>query len=77
MADYRCQEIYSRDGSRRVVICRREAGTFYYEVEHFSSHPAERCWIPARQLPIGIYESQARAEQAARADVDWLAVETG
>jgi hypothetical protein len=72
MADQRLQEIYSRDGKRRVVIYRRDTGTFFYDQEHFSEHPLELCWIPLRQVPIGVYESQLRAEEEARANVDWL-----
>jgi hypothetical protein len=72
MPDERVKEIYDDAGKRRVVIFRREAGSFYYQLEHFSEHPLEMCWIPGRQLPIGIYESEERAETEARANVDWL-----
>ena len=77
MADERLKEIYDRDGLRRVVILRRESGTFYYQREHFSGHPAEMCWLPDRQLPVGIYETAERAENEARANVDWLAGTSG
>jgi hypothetical protein len=72
MPDERVEEIYDDAGKRRVVIFRRESGSFYYVLEHFSVHPLEMCWIPNRQLPIGIYESKERAENEARANVDWL-----
>ena len=72
MPDERVKEIYDDAHLRRVAIFHRESGTFYYQLEHFSGHPFEMCWIPNRQLPIGIYESEEKAENEARANVDWL-----
>ena len=72
MPDERVKEIYDDAGKRRVAILRRESGSFYYQLEHFSEHPLEMCWIANRQLPIGIYESEEKAENEARANVDWL-----
>ena len=72
MSDERVKEIYDDTRMRRVTIFRREAGSFYYQLEHFSEHPLELCWIPNRQLPIGVYESEGKAEHEARANVDWL-----
>lgn len=73
MSDDRVKEIYDETSLRRVAIFRRELGTFYYQLEHFSGHRSEMCWIPNRQLPIGIYDTVERAEDEARANVDWLA----
>lgn len=72
MPDERVSEICDDTGKRRVAILRRESGSFYYRIEHFSEHPLEMCWIPHRQLPVGIYESEEKAEKEARANVDWL-----
>lgn len=77
MGDDRVKEIYDDTGQRRVAVLRREAGTFYYLQEHFSGHPLEMCWIPDRQLPVGIYETAERAESEARANIDWLAGAAG
>lgn len=72
MPDERVKEIYDEAGKRRVAVFRREGGSFYYRLEHFSEHPLEMCWISNRQLPVGVYESAERAELEALANVDWL-----
>jgi hypothetical protein len=72
MPDERVKEIHDDTGKRRVAIFRRESGSFYYQLEHFSEHPLEMCWIPSRQLSVGIYESAEKAENEARANVEWL-----
>jgi hypothetical protein len=38
MPDERVNEIYDDARMLRVIIFRREAGTFYYQLEHFSEH---------------------------------------
>ncbi len=75
MDDQIVEEIYSADRTRRIVIFRRDSGTFYYQNEHFSTAEYENCWIPSRQALIGYYESQVTAAQEARGNVDWLASE--
>lgn len=40
------REIVSPDGARKVVIYRREDGTFGFTASHFSSEPLEMSWIP-------------------------------
>ena len=77
MTDERVKEIYDGINKQRVVIYRRESGSYFYEEEHFSEHPTEMCWVPYSQLPIGIYDSQEKAEIEARANIDWLKVEGG
>jgi hypothetical protein len=72
MSDERIKEIYDNTMKRRIVIIRRETGSFYYEVEHFSEHPLEMCWIPNCLTPIGIYGNEEIAEREARSNVDWL-----
>jgi hypothetical protein len=72
MSDERVNEIYDDARTRRVAILRREPGSFYYQLEHFSEQPLEMCWIPNRQFPVGIYESEEKAENEARSNVDWL-----
>jgi hypothetical protein len=71
MEDERIKEIYG-DSHRRVVISRRDSGTFYYFEEYFSTHPYELCWIPRSGHHIGFYETAERAESEARSNVDWL-----
>lgn len=64
------KEIYNCDRMRRVLIFRRDLSSFYYQIEHYSQHPFEMCWIPTRQLYIGIYDSEEKAENEARANID-------
>jgi hypothetical protein len=77
VSDERVKEIYEGDGKRRVVILRRDSGSYFYEVEYFSEHPLEMCWIPTRRQMVGFYESRERAEDEAYANVDWLKSESG
>jgi len=72
MDDERIKEIYDDDRDQRVVISRRDSGTFYYFEERFSTDPYEMCWIPRSQHLTGFYESAERAESEARSNVDWL-----
>ena len=66
------QEIYDEDKERRIVISRRENGTYFYEEEYFSTHEYEMCWIPKKQHWIGFYDSRDTALREAIANTDWL-----
>jgi hypothetical protein len=66
------QTIYSPDGDERVHIMRRANGSYGFEEEYFSAHPAEMCWCPRRQMPLCICDSAETAFREAQARVDWL-----
>lgn len=76
MEDELVAEIYSRNQKHRVMIFRRESGTYYYTPEYFSQDNYEMCWVPARQNTIGFYESQEIAKREASGNVDWLVSQT-
>lgn len=48
-------ELVSRDGTLKVQIYRRDAGTYGFDEWRFSDEPREHCWIPhgrpGRDLP--------------------------
>ena len=66
------KEIYDKTRKKRVSIYRLENGSFYYEEEFFGDHPLEMFWIPCYQKFVGIYESQEKAEDEARVNIDWI-----
>ena len=45
---------------------------YYFEDESFSTHPAERCWIPVRHGPVGFYDSEQTALQEAKTSIAWV-----
>ena len=75
MSDERVQDVLGPDRKRRVVIYRRPSRSFYFEVERWSEEPEEQGWIPLPRVPIGLYETAAQAECAARGLLGWPAVE--
>jgi hypothetical protein len=79
MTDQRVREIYSRDGQRRVVICRRGSGTFYYAEERYHHEPyvGDGWWPERGDADVGVYESVETAAREARANIHWLITEAG
>jgi hypothetical protein len=74
MAETRVSATISPDGERRMLIVRRDDGTFRFVEEmiyrgEFISQPT---WGPRRDRG-GIYETAEDAEAAARAECDWFA----
>ena len=62
---------------KRVIVFRRETGTYYFEHQHFSDEEYENCWIPYPQSMTSFYETLTSAMLEALSRVDCLAVETG
>ncbi len=72
MAHVTVKEIYDADRSRRVVIYKRDDGTFGIEQEYFSNEPRELCWIPRGGRTESFLDSLERAEAEARGRFEWL-----
>lgn len=66
------KEILSVDETRKVVIVRRDDGTFGFEALRFSNDPLEICWIPTGRFSECITDSVESAECEARGRVEWL-----
>lgn len=58
------KELLSPDGKRKVVIFRRDDGTFGFESVRFTDDSLERSWIPSGRLS----ECFARDERTAEAE---------
>lgn len=67
--------IYSKDGSRRVVLFRRPDGTFGFEDQKYSTEPNERCWIPFGRYSESRTISAEDALREATGRIAWLAEE--
>jgi hypothetical protein len=64
-------------GNRRVIVFRRENGTYGFTEEHFSDEPLEQCWIPQRPDSESFCDSEETAVKEATGRVDWLAMQGG
>ena len=69
------KELTSRDGTLKVQIFRRDAGTFGFDQWRFSDEPREHCWIPFGHFSECVAPDPQTAEQEARDRVDWLRLE--
>jgi hypothetical protein len=58
---------------RRVVVFRREDGSFGFEEERFSDEPMEMRWIPFGRYSICRCDTADRALAEAQNRVEWLA----
>jgi hypothetical protein len=72
MAETVLRTIIDSTGKRRVLIVRR-AGSYGWEVEHWSDEPLERCWIRTGQYPLSICDGEETALREALGRVEWLA----
>jgi hypothetical protein len=70
------KEIVSRDGRRKVVIFRRDDGSYGFESLQFSDVPEELCWIPSGKFSACHVADETTAETEARGRVEWLREET-
>jgi hypothetical protein len=60
-------------GLRRVVIYRREEGTYGFEEQRFSAAPEECCWLPVCRRSETVCPTEEIAIREARGRVNWLA----
>ncbi|QEX15686.1 hypothetical protein FRZ44_09730 [Hypericibacter terrae] len=72
MSENTINTIYDRDGKRRVIIFRRDDGTYGFEEERFSDEPLEMAWIRLRKYTASLFASAIDAERDARGRVEWL-----
>jgi hypothetical protein len=70
------KELVSRDGTLKIRIYRREAGTFGFDQWLFSDEPREHCWIPHGRFSECVAPDEQTAEHEARDRVEWLRLET-
>ncbi len=70
------KEIYDSSRQYRVVIFRREDGSFGFEDQHFSDYPREHCWIPHGLYSTSFCDTAEKAESEARGRVKWLSAES-
>lgn len=61
--------IYDEPDVRRVIIFRRDDGSFGFEDQHYCD---EQCWIPTGRYSESFCDSAERAEAEARSRVHWL-----
>ena len=73
-SDVCIREIYDASKKRRVLIIRRENGTFGYDEEYFSEEPLERCWISRGRFPLAVCDTESTALLEAMGRIEWLAV---
>ena len=50
---------------KRVIVFRREIGTYYFEHQHYSNEANENCWIPYPQAVVSFYDTWSSAMQEA------------
>ena len=72
MSHSEVRTITDAPGLRRVVIYRREAGSFGFEEQRFSTAPEERCWLPVGRHSEAICLTEEIAIREARGRVSWL-----
>jgi hypothetical protein len=65
--------IYDNAKKRRVVVLRRDNGSFGFEEERFSDEPLEMAWIPFGRYSVSLCDTAERALAEARSRVQWLA----
>lgn len=67
------ETIYDAAQKRRVVLFRRDDGTFGFQEERFSSDPLEQCWLPfVERRSECRCDSLESAMREARGRIDWL-----
>src|SRR6185436_805365 len=66
------QTIYDDIKKRRVLIIRRDDGSFGFEEERFSDEPLEMCWISFGRYSVCHCDTAERAVIEARGRVSWL-----
>jgi hypothetical protein len=66
------RQVLSSSGKERVIIYRRENGTFGFEEERWSSDPNEQCWISFGNYSYCICGSEEEAIREALGRVSWL-----
>jgi hypothetical protein len=67
------QTITDETRKRRVVVFRRDDGSFGFEEERFSDEPLESAWIPFGRYSVCRCDTAERALVEARSRVPWLA----
>jgi len=67
------QTITDKTLTRRVVVFRRDDGSFGFEEEWFSDEPLEKMWIPFGKYSVCRCDSEERALAEARGRVSWMA----
>jgi hypothetical protein len=63
------KSIYDEPHERRVIIFRRDGGSFGFEDQHYCD---EQCWIPTGRYSESFCDSAEGAENEARSRVRWL-----
>ena len=58
---------------RRLIVFRRDDGSFGFEEEWFSDEPLEMSWIPFGRYSVCRCDTEERALAEARSRVGWLA----
>jgi hypothetical protein len=66
--------IYNRDQSRRVVIFRRDDGSFGYEDQFYCDETGYDCWLPWSQ-PGSRFATQDIAWREALSQGEWAGME--
>lgn len=75
MSRYTIRKIYDDTRKHRVIIFRRDDGTFGFMDEMYSEEPDEMGWMPRGRYSECICDSLEAAEKEARGRVDWLSNE--
>ena len=60
------------NGKRRVLIVRSDNGSYGFDAEHWSDESPEMTWIPDRQYPFSVCDSEEIACREAIGRVEWL-----
>jgi hypothetical protein len=66
------KELVAPDGKRKLLVFRRDDGSFGFESLRFSDEPLEMCWIPHARFSECFAPTAEIAECEARDRVDWL-----
>ena len=67
------QTIEFNDQKRRVVVFRRDDGSFGFEEQRFLLNPLEKAWLPLGEHSDARFDTAERALIEARKRVPWLA----
>ncbi len=60
------------DGKRKLLVFRRDDGSFGFQSLRFSEEPLEMCWIPDGRFSECFAPTMDIAEREARGRVAWL-----
>jgi hypothetical protein len=66
------QTITGETEKRRVIVFRRDDGSFGFDEERFSDEPLEMAWIPFGRYSVCRCDTVERALVEARSRVAWL-----